>query len=84
MSKLLHTITRDADVGIWESQTSTARIYNDKIIVGQPYVKWIDNSGTLDFRKTAIRNQKIVDAVLVDMADECESDAWDRIYSAMG
>ena len=83
MSKLLHEITRDSDVGIWESQTSTARIYNDKIIVGQPYVKWLDNSGTLDFRKTALRNQKIVDAVLVDMADECESDAWDRICSAM-
>ena len=84
MRKLLHEITRDADVGIWESQTFTARIYNDKIIVGQPYVKRLGHTGSLDFRKTAIRNQKIVGAVLVDMADECESDAWDRICSAMG
>ena len=83
MSKLLHTITLDSDVGIWESQTSTARIYNDKIIVGQPYVKWIDNSGNLNFRKVAIRNQKVVDAVLADMADDSEDSAWDQIRYAI-
>ena len=79
MSKLLHEITRESDVGIWNNQTSTARIYNDKIIVGQPYVKWIDNSGTLAFKKTAIKNQKSVDAVVADMANGCTDDAWDNI-----
>ena len=79
MSKLLHTITRESDVGIWKNQTSTARIYNDKIIVGQPYVKWIDNSGNLAFRKVAIRNQIVVDAVLADMADDSEDSAWSQI-----
>ena len=82
MSKLLHEITRESDVGIWESQTSTARIYADKIIVGQPYVKWIDNSGTLDFRKTAIRNQKVVDSVVADMANGSSDDAWYHIRCA--
>ena len=79
MSKLLHEITRDSDVGIWESQTSTARIYNDKIIIGQPYVKWVDNSGTLAFKKTAIKNQKVVDKVVADMVNGCAADAWDNI-----
>ena len=83
MSKLLHTITRDSDVGIWESQTFTARIYNDKIIVGAPYVKWLGHTGSLDFRKTAIRNQKVIDAVLLEMSDGCESYAWDKIYNEM-
>ena len=83
MSKLLHEITRESDVGIWESQTSTARIYNDKIIVGQPYVKWTDNSGNLNFRKVAIRNQIVVDAVLGNMADDCEDEAWDQINHAI-
>ena len=79
MSKLLHEITRESDVGIWEGQTSTARIYNDKIIVGHPYVKWIDNSGNLNFRKVAIRNQIAVDVVITDMDDDREDDAWERI-----
>ena len=83
MSKLLHTITRESDVGIWNNQTSTARIYNDKIIVGQPYVKWLHNSGALDFRKVALRNQKVVDAVLADMADDSEDSAWDQIRYAI-
>ena len=80
MSKLLHTITRESDVGIWNNQTSTARIYNDKIIVGQPYVKWLHNSGTLAFKKTAIRNQKLVDEVTADMVNGCAADAWDNIF----
>ena len=79
MSKLLHTITRDSDVGIWHDQTSTARIYNDKIIIGQPYVKWVDNSGNLNFRKVAIRNQIAIDGVITDMNDDREEDAWGRI-----
>ena len=83
MSKLLHEITRDHDVGIWNNQTSTARIYNDKIIVGQPYVKWLDNSGNLAFRKVAIRNQILVDSVLADMADDSEDSAWDQIRYAI-
>ena len=82
MSKLLHEITHELDVGIWRQQTSTASIYDDKIIVSIPYVKWIGNIGKLAFRKRAIRDQSIISAVLVDMADECESDAWDRIFCA--
>ena len=83
MSKLLHEITRTADVGIWNNQTSTAQIYNDKIIVGQPCVKWTDNSGNLDFLKVAIRNQIVVDSVLADMADGSEDSAWDQIRYAI-
>ena len=83
MSKLLHTITRESDVGIWNDKTSTARIYGDKIIVGQPYVKWLDHSGNLAFRKVAIRNQKLIDSVLADLADACEDSAWDQIRYAI-
>lgn len=83
MSKLLHTITRESDVGIWAEKPSTARIYNDKIIVGQPYVKWLGLTGSLDFRKVAIRNQIVVDSVLADMADDSEDSAWDQIRQAI-
>ena len=82
MSKLLHEISYDSDVGIWGSQTATARIYDDKIIVCAPYVKWLDNSGTLAFRKTAIRNQKWIAEVLADITDDCEDSAWDHIRRA--
>ena len=89
MSKLLHEITRQADVGIWANQSISARIYNDKIIVGQPYVKWANNSGNLAFRKIAIRDKKAVEAVLKDIADIVvgraagKIRAWDRIASAI-
>ena len=79
MIKPLYTIDRPANVGIWENQEYLARIYADKIIVISPYVKWANNTGTLDYRKNAIRDQKIVDLILQDLADECEDDAWAKI-----
>ena len=79
MSKLLHTLTYDSQVGIWEDQTTTARIYADKIIVESPYVKWIGNTGNLAFRKVAVRNQTAVDFVLAKMAGDDEDAAWAQI-----
>ena len=81
--KATYTITRDVQVGIYESEFE-ARIYKDKIIVVSPYVKWIGNTGGYAERKEAIRDQEVINAVLADMADDCEDSAWAKIGGALG
>lgn len=78
-----HTLSLDVKVGIYDAEY-VARIYHDKIIVVSPYVKWVGNSGGYDERKEAIRDQRIVDSVLSDMADDAESSAWAKIGGALG
>lgn len=41
MSKLLYTIERDCQVGIYENCTAIARIYEDRTVATLPGVKWI-------------------------------------------
>ena len=81
--KATYTIARPVQVGIYASEY-TARIYKDKIIVTSPYVKWTGNTGGYAESKEAIRDPKIIDAVLADMADECEDSAWAKIGRALG
>lgn len=70
-------------VGIWNNEEMIARIYSDKIIVENPYIKWINNSGNLGISKNSIRNQKIIDRILIEMKDGCEDKAWDLIERAI-
>jgi len=79
MSKPLNTITKDVSVGIYDNCEYVARIYTDKIIVVTPYVKWVGNTGGYAERKEAIRDPKTIAAVLVDLADDCEASAWEKI-----
>jgi hypothetical protein len=81
--KATYTITKNVQVGIYENCDYTARIYKDKIIVVSPYVKWVGNTGGYAERKEAIRNQKVIDSVLADLADDCEDSAWAKIGRAL-
>ncbi|MEO8101925.1 MAG: hypothetical protein ABI790_05330 [Betaproteobacteria bacterium] len=83
MSKPLHTITRDVQVGIYENCEYIARVYADKIIVLSPYVKWVGNSGGYAEARSAIREPKNITAILADLADDCEDDAWAHIGAAL-
>ena len=40
----------DCKCGIYDTQT-TIRDYGHKIIVTEPFIKWINDSGSLDFHK---------------------------------
>lgn len=51
MSKNIKTWNNDIKVGIWESEW-TLRLYDDKAILHMPYVKWVNNSGSLAERTT--------------------------------
>jgi hypothetical protein len=46
MSKKIKTWSDDIKVGIWDDRWSLA-LYDDKAILHMPYVKWINNSGSL-------------------------------------
>lgn len=73
--KLLHTITRDVDVGIYENCTATARIYEDRTVATLPEVKWHGNTGGYHDGKYRI-TCKAHEQIVACMADECEDSAW--------
>ena len=93
MTTTLHTISKPTaketrPTSLWvemefANKEHVARIYADKILVSSPYVRWFSQHHKIDCRKSAIRNQKVIDAVLADIADGCEDSAWDRIFLAM-
>jgi hypothetical protein len=79
-----HTITKDVKVGIYDNCEYVARVYTDKIIVVSPYVKWVGNTGGYAEKKEAIRDQRVVDIVLADLADDAEDSAWAHIGEHLG
>ncbi len=78
----IHTLRYGCKVGIYDS-AYVARIYSDKIIVVSPYVKWVGNTGGYAESKQSIRDQRIVDRVIQELADDCETSAWNIIGGAL-
>ena len=74
-----YTIEQDVSVGIWNNEQYVARIYSDKIIVEMPYVRWLNNSGSLAIAKNAIRRDACIKAIIQAMDDDCEDEAWQLI-----
>jgi hypothetical protein len=79
----LHTLRDDVKVGIYDAEY-IARIYRDKIIVTIPHVKWIGNSGSYAESKESIRDASVVDRVIKEIEDDCETTAWQIIGKAIG
>lgn len=79
MSKLLYTLEDTVDVGIYENCDKIAKIYDDKILLTIPEVKWTDNTGSYNETKVSIRDKKVIAAVIKEMEDECEDSAWNLI-----
>jgi hypothetical protein len=75
--KPLHTLTRQQSVGIWDNEKFIARVYADKIICVQPYIKWRNNSGTLEYVKYSIRDPEVIGWVLMEIKDGCDDSAID-------
>ena len=79
MPKPIYTISKDVSVGIWNNAQYVARIYTDKVIVVSPYVRWRNNSGSLDYKKESIRKQELVDKIIKELQDDCADTAWEII-----
>jgi len=54
--------TIDVTTGIYDTEY-TMRDYGGKITITAPFVRWVNNSGSLDFRKTTVTNAKTMDVI---------------------
>jgi len=79
--KPLKTLTKDARVGIYDSEF-VARVYSNMIVVISPYVKWVGNTGGYAEYRDTIRDEEIILKVLKSLEDEDEDAAWDYIHHA--
>lgn len=61
--KPIAKITKSCSVGIWDNEQYVARIYADKITVQHPCVRWVDNTGSLCFKRHTIRDGATVAAI---------------------
>ena len=82
--KPAHTLTKSAQVGIYENRAYIARVYGDKIIVTAPYVRWEGGSGNYAERKVSVRDPVAVAAITREIADNATDTAWSLIGGAIG
>lgn len=83
MANPKYTITHATSVGIYDHCEYTARIYQDKITVTSPYIRWDGNSGGYAEKKQTIANAIITKNVIADLANHDTSSAWNRIGNAI-
>jgi len=82
MTKLITTIERDCQVGIYDNCTAVARIYEDRTVATIPTVRWVGNTGGYHEGKHRITGREHED-IKAAMADECDDTAWELIYNAI-
>lgn len=73
--KVIALWSDDIKVGIWDNETWTLRLYEDRAVLKYPTVKWANNSGSLDHVSTRITGR--IHAALLKLADEQVADAED-------
>lgn len=75
-------MTQKVKVGIYDSEY-VARVYAEKITLVLPRVRWIGNTGGYAEIKKSIRDVRVVNAVLAELADDCIDSAWAIIGRAI-
>ena len=93
MTTPLYTITKaiakeTIPTSLWagmavKNKEHVAQIYQNKIMVSSPLVNWLCEPQRITCRESHVRSQRVIDAVLADIADDCPNSAWDRIFTAM-
>jgi len=66
----MKTTTIETTCGIYETET-TIRDYGHKVCVTNPYIKWVNNSGTLDFEKATFKKAEQMTAIRKFSDAEC-------------
>ena len=77
--KPLYIISKGASAGINENCRCVAHIYQDKIIVRMPCLKWCRYTVKYLLMRHIIRDMVMVSAVLDDMGGGIADSAWRRI-----
>jgi hypothetical protein len=76
-SKARKIIARWSDtikVGIWDNESWTLRLYEDRALLRFPVVKWRSNSGSLDYVSTRIEGRIHEDLLRIarEEVEDCE------------
>jgi hypothetical protein len=77
VDKPLRVYSGELTVGIFERCKWSVRLYSDKAICRVPYVKWENNSGTLDFLKERISSGFRLDELRCLLDDELKGKTLD-------
>lgn len=81
MTKLLNTITRDTQVGIYDNCQDIVRVYEDRTIARLAGVKWIGNTGGYHEYKYRI-DGALHDKIVAAAADDCEETVFALVARA--
>lgn len=73
--KLITEWSDSIQVGIWENCATSIRLYADRAIYKAPYVKWRNNSGSLDVETRRITGDDL--KALLQIAKEEDEDGED-------
>ena len=73
--KLLCEWSNDIQIGIWDNCHTSIRLYADRAIYKAPYVRWQNNSGSLDVETRRITGSD--HAALLKIHQEEEEDGED-------
>lgn len=76
MSKKIKTWSDDVKVGIWDDQWDLT-LYDDKAILHMPYVKWVNNSGSLASHTTRFSVDDSMYGKFAKIAKQEEEDGED-------
>ena len=72
--KLIREWEDNIQVGIWDNCRTSIRLYCDRAIYRAPYVRWQNNTGSLDFQSRRIVGADLA-ALLKIATHEDEDDA---------
>jgi len=72
--KLIKKWAGELQVGIWERCDWSVRLYPDRAVARMPFVKWVNNSGSLDESYQRITGPKHAQLLALAQA-EIEDDA---------
>lgn len=73
--KLITEWSNSIHVGIWDNCATSIRLYADRAIYKAPYVKWRNNSGSLDVETRRITGDDL--KALLQIAKEEDEDGED-------
>jgi len=76
MEKKIRTWSDNVKVGIWDDRWNIT-LYEDKAILHMPYVKWVNNSGSLTTRTTRFDKDSKICSTLKKIASEEIEDGED-------
>jgi len=83
MSKLITTLTRDVQVGIYDNCKDVVRVYEDRTIAHLSGVRWVGNTGGYHVYKRRIDGAAHA-RILAAAKDEADETVWDEVYLATG